>query len=127
MGAGRSHLQRPLRGGLTPDLGEVRRVRNPAGEKGVGSGMNRSDGPAARQVVADLHQGSGATHDEVLNDTCFGQVVRREEQFAASFGTGSEGHREGTPDGAEVTLQSHLAQDHGMLQVNFRNLAAGQE
>ena len=84
-------------------------------------------GRAARQVVADLGEGPGATDDEVLNDTRFGQVVRREEQFAASCGTGGEGHGEGTPDGAEVTLQAHLTQDHGMLQVSFGKLAAGQQ
>ena len=64
---------------------------------------------------------------EVLNDPGFGQVVRREEQFGAPCGTGGEGHGEGPPDGAEVALQAHLAQDHGMLEVSLGKLAAGQQ
>ena len=36
-------------------------------------------------------------------------------------------HGKGTPDGAEVTLQTHLTQDHGMLKVSIGNLAAGQQ
>ena len=78
-------------------------------------------------MVAHLGEGPGAAHGEVLNDTGFGQVVRREEQFGASCGTGGEGHGKGTPDGAEVTLQAHLTQDHGMLKVSIGNLAAGQQ
>ena len=64
---------------------------------------------------------------QVLNDTGLGQVVCREEQSAASCGTGSEGDGEGTPDGAQVPLQAYFSQDHGILKVSLGKLAAGHQ
>ncbi len=80
-----------------------------------------------REVSADLRQGPGAPDLEVLDDRGFGQVVRRQEQCVAPGGPGGQGHREGPPDRAQVALQAHLSQDHGMFEVGFRDLAAGQQ
>jgi hypothetical protein len=77
VGAGGGDLQGALGGRLAADVGEVHRIRNPFRHKGVQVHASGGDRLVSLEVSADLREGPGASHLQILNDRGFGQIVRR--------------------------------------------------
>jgi hypothetical protein len=125
--AGRGDLQSPLGGRLAADLTEVHRIRRALGHERRHVGLDRRQGFGAGEMVADLLQRARTAHLEAGDYGRLGQIVLRHQDGGTTRRARREGHGEGTTDGAEVSLEPHLADHERVGEALAGDLAAGDQ